>query len=498
MHASSSISGSTPTGRTSTPRCSGGGGGGAGDRGGAVRSSRACTSACWGVPGRPGRGNRRPAWPRPGHRVTLGSAPDRECVRTGRRRAARAVGRPGGRPRARHQPRRRRRRPRGARHRLGRRGRDRPGPRRPARRQDRHLHGQRPREAWAASSCPCPRPPAPSPPRCRPWRPRRRGHRLPPRAGRRARRLSQTITGDVIVVGDDDGRTPSWSSSPRSRTCAPSTAARSRTRSASRRSRRSCSRSTSATRARARSGSGVGPRGHDESAMTDRLYDTAERGIVPFEPGARRPHVRVRHHAVRLHPPRPRRHVPHLRPAPAPARGPRPRDAHGAQRHRRRRRHPAQGPRARRALPRPGRREIARFDADMDALDMRPPIAEPRATSAIRDILALIGAVLDSGHAYSAGGAVYFDVSTFPDFGQLSHYPDDRDAAAGARAGRQPRRPAQARPARLRAVAAVARPTSPRGSRRWAPAGPAGTSSARRWRCASSGRPSTCTAAAPT
>jgi L-cysteine:1D-myo-inositol 2-amino-2-deoxy-alpha-D-glucopyranoside ligase len=41
-------------------------------------------------------------------------------------------------------------------------------------------------------------------------------------------------------------------------------------------------------------------------------------------------------------------------------------------------------------------------------------------------------------------------------------------------------------------------PTSPRGARRSASAARAGTSSARRWRCTSSARPSTSTAAGPT
>ena len=57
--------------------------------------------------------------------------------------------------------------------------------------------------------------------------------------------------------------------------------------------------------------------------------------------------------------------------------------------------------------------EIARFDADMAALGLIPAWSEPRATSAIAEILTLIGSVLDSGHAYQAGGAVYFDVTTF-------------------------------------------------------------------------------------
>jgi L-cysteine:1D-myo-inositol 2-amino-2-deoxy-alpha-D-glucopyranoside ligase len=65
--------------------------------------------------------------------------------------------------------------------------------------------------------------------------------------------------------------------------------------------------------------------------------------------------------------------------------------------------------------------EMARFDADMRALRLLPAFSEPRATSAIPDILGFIGMVLDSGHAYQSGGAVYFSVSSFPRFGELSH-----------------------------------------------------------------------------
>jgi L-cysteine:1D-myo-inositol 2-amino-2-deoxy-alpha-D-glucopyranoside ligase len=66
--------------------------------------------------------------------------------------------------------------------------------------------------------------------------------------------------------------------------------------------------------------------------------------------------------------------------------------------------------------------EIARFDRDMDALGLIPSWSEPRATSAIAEILTLIGSVLDSGNAYQSGGAVYFDVTTFPAFGEVSHF----------------------------------------------------------------------------
>jgi L-cysteine:1D-myo-inositol 2-amino-2-deoxy-alpha-D-glucopyranoside ligase len=66
--------------------------------------------------------------------------------------------------------------------------------------------------------------------------------------------------------------------------------------------------------------------------------------------------------------------------------------------------------------------ETARFDNDMAALNLLQCWSEPRATSAIPDIRGFIGMVLDRGHAYQAGGAVYFDVTTFPDFGSVSHY----------------------------------------------------------------------------
>jgi L-cysteine:1D-myo-inositol 2-amino-2-deoxy-alpha-D-glucopyranoside ligase len=69
--------------------------------------------------------------------------------------------------------------------------------------------------------------------------------------------------------------------------------------------------------------------------------------------------------------------------------------------------------------------EMARFHSDMDALDMRPPIAEPRATEAIDAIIDLVGRLLESGNAYLTHGTAYFDVSTFERFGELSHYTDD-------------------------------------------------------------------------
>jgi L-cysteine:1D-myo-inositol 2-amino-2-deoxy-alpha-D-glucopyranoside ligase len=69
--------------------------------------------------------------------------------------------------------------------------------------------------------------------------------------------------------------------------------------------------------------------------------------------------------------------------------------------------------------------ELARFRSDMDALGMRPPFAEPRATEAIDGMIEMINGLLESGNAYLTGGTVYFDISTFPRFGELSHYSRD-------------------------------------------------------------------------
>jgi len=70
--------------------------------------------------------------------------------------------------------------------------------------------------------------------------------------------------------------------------------------------------------------------------------------------------------------------------------------------------------------------EITRFRGDMEALDMLPPVAEPRATETIEEIISIVERLLDSGHAYLTHGTAYFDVSTFSGFGQLSHYPQEQ------------------------------------------------------------------------
>jgi L-cysteine:1D-myo-inositol 2-amino-2-deoxy-alpha-D-glucopyranoside ligase len=66
--------------------------------------------------------------------------------------------------------------------------------------------------------------------------------------------------------------------------------------------------------------------------------------------------------------------------------------------------------------------EEARFNRDMEALEALPVFSTPRASSAISDIRGFIGMVLDRGYAYVVDGSVYFDVSRSPAFGEVSHY----------------------------------------------------------------------------
>ncbi len=60
------------------------------------------------------------------------------------------------------------------------------------------------------------------------------------------------------------------------------------------------------------------------------------------------------------------------------------------------------------------------FGAAYDALGVLPPTVEPRATGHVPEMTALIRRLVDAGHAYPAGGDVYFSVRSWPQYGQLS------------------------------------------------------------------------------
>ena len=82
--------------------------------------------------------------------------------------------------------------------------------------------------------------------------------------------------------------------------------------------------------------------------------------------------------------------------------------------------------------------ETARFDSDMKSLGLLECWSEPRATSAIADIRKFIGNVLDRGHAYEAGGAVYFDIHSYDGFGELSGMSRSEMIAAARERGGNP------------------------------------------------------------
>jgi cysteinyl-tRNA synthetase len=78
-------------------------------------------------------------------------------------------------------------------------------------------------------------------------------------------------------------------------------------------------------------------------------------------------------------------------------------------------------------------RFIAAMHEDAAALGVLPPDLEPRATSHLPEIIAMIERLVARGHAYAtAGGDVYFDVRSFPGYGRLSGKSID-DMRAGAR-----------------------------------------------------------------
>jgi cysteinyl-tRNA synthetase len=76
----------------------------------------------------------------------------------------------------------------------------------------------------------------------------------------------------------------------------------------------------------------------------------------------------------------------------------------------------------------------AAYVADTDALGLERPDAEPLASGTIVEIIALIGALIDSGHAYQANGDVYFRVRSFDGYGKLSNR-DPEEMDQGEEAG---------------------------------------------------------------
>lgn len=60
------------------------------------------------------------------------------------------------------------------------------------------------------------------------------------------------------------------------------------------------------------------------------------------------------------------------------------------------------------------------FFRDIERLNIRRPDVVCKATDHIEEMIALIKKIEANGHTYFAGGNLYFDVSTFPDYGKLA------------------------------------------------------------------------------
>jgi cysteinyl-tRNA synthetase len=69
------------------------------------------------------------------------------------------------------------------------------------------------------------------------------------------------------------------------------------------------------------------------------------------------------------------------------------------------------------------REMTALYEEHTSGLGLGRPDHEPKASETIQPIIDLIQALIDGGHAYAAGGDVYFRVRSFTDYGKLSNRP---------------------------------------------------------------------------
>ena len=82
------------------------------------------------------------------------------------------------------------------------------------------------------------------------------------------------------------------------------------------------------------------------------------------------------------------------------------------------------------------------YVSDTDGLGLGRPDAEPLASESIDAIVELIQQLVDGGHAYEASGDVYFAVSAYPQYGELSHQQTDQmDQGEGVEGAERKRDP---------------------------------------------------------
>jgi cysteinyl-tRNA synthetase len=75
---------------------------------------------------------------------------------------------------------------------------------------------------------------------------------------------------------------------------------------------------------------------------------------------------------------------------------------------------------------------IEAYIADTDHLELGRPDHEPLASESLEEIIGLIERLIEAGHAYAVSGDVYFQVRSYPQYGEISHrHVDQMDQGEG-------------------------------------------------------------------
>jgi len=93
-----------------------------------------------------------------------------------------------------------------------------------------------------------------------------------------------------------------------------------------------------------------------------------------------------------------------------------------------------------------GRRETAAYLRDMEALNVAPPTHLPKATEETASMIELARRLVEAGNAYVVSGTVFFDVTTYPGFGELSGLDPDGQRELLAERGGDPSDPRKRHP----------------------------------------------------
>lgn len=83
-------------------------------------------------------------------------------------------------------------------------------------------------------------------------------------------------------------------------------------------------------------------------------------------------------------------------------------------------------------VPEVAEKYIGEYKKDAAGLGIHEATVHPRATENIDEIISIIEALIERGHAYESAGDVYFSTHSFKEYGKLSHMPIE-DLESGAR-----------------------------------------------------------------